>query len=254
MWRAPLPQKQGLSDCDLAHIPGVSEKVRVVLAVPSTLMRDALRSLLESQGGFEVPAVASAVDDVLDAATRLRPDVLLLESGGAWGVGLDILAEVESIVPEVKTLLLAAAAAPPPLAEAIIVGARGVVFHDASPQLLFRAIRTVAAGQYWVGRENVVSLLRHVRERAASPAASHPADRLTARERQIVAGIAAGESNRDLATRLGLSEGTIKYYVTAVYDKLGVSNRAELTALAISRGIRIARDEPDPTPDASPVH
>jgi DNA-binding NarL/FixJ family response regulator len=84
-------------------------------------------------------------------ATETRS--FLLESGGAWGVGLDILAEVESIAPEVKTLLLADTAAPPPLAEAIIVGARGVVFHDAPPNLLFRAARTVAAGQYWVGRE-----------------------------------------------------------------------------------------------------
>lgn len=231
--------------------------MRVVLAIPTVLMRDALKSLLESQGGFEVPAVASTSEDVLDAVTHKRPDVVLLESGGTWGVGFDILAELQSLAPASKTLLLADGAAPPPLAEAILIGARGVVFHDVSPQLLFRAIRTVADGQYWVGRENVVNLLRHVRERAAAPPTPlSPADRLTPRERQVVAGIAAGESNRDLAARLGLSEATVKYYVTAVYDKLGVSNRAELTALAISRGIKIENDENEnePGPGAPSVH
>ncbi len=231
--------------------------MRVGLAIPTPLMRDGLRSLLESEGGFVVPAVVAAASDIVGTAVRARVDVVLLESGGGWGVCLDVLAELESVAPKVRTLLLAGPDVAPPLEEAILLGARGIVYTDISPVLLFRAIRTVADGQYWVGRANVVSLLRHVRERLAAPAAVHPADRLTARERQVVAGIAAGEPNRALAARLCLSEATIKYYVSAIYDKLGVSNRAELAALAISRGLcaaPAAEAEHNTTPEPSAVH
>jgi DNA-binding NarL/FixJ family response regulator len=88
-------------------------------------------------------------------------------------------------------------------------------------------------------RDMVSDIVRHLRERTAA-AARHrlsPAERLTPREREIVAAVAAGESNRDVAKRLSLAEGTVKHHISNVFDKLGVSNRAELAAYAASHGL-----------------
>ena len=80
--------------------------------------------------------------------------------------------------------------------------------------------------------------MHHLRElTSAARREPSPAERLTARERQVIAGVATGESNREIATRLGLSEITVKHHVSNIFDKLGVSNRAELAVYATSRGL-----------------
>jgi two-component system nitrate/nitrite response regulator NarL len=89
-----------------------------------------------------------------------------------------------------------------------------------------------------VGHDTVTDIVRHLRELTdASRREATPADRLTARERQVIAGVAAGESNREIATRLGLSEITVKHHVSNIFDKVGVSNRAELAVYATTRGL-----------------
>jgi DNA-binding NarL/FixJ family response regulator len=107
------------------------------------------------------------------------------------------------------------------------------------------------AGQYWVGRDTVSDIVRHLRERAAASARQRlsPAERLTRREREIVARVAAGESNREVAERLSLAEDTVKHHISNVFDKLGVSNRAELAAYAASHGLT---QPPPPADEGEP--
>ena len=131
--------------------------------------------------------------------------------------------------------------------EALELGARGVVLKEAATELLFKAIRSVVAGQYWVGRDVVTDIVRHLRERAAAVARRRPspAESLTAREREIVAAVAAGDSNRQVAARLGLAEDTVKHHITNIFDKLGVSNRAEMASYAASHGLMGLPPPPD---------
>ncbi len=122
--------------------------------------------------------------------------------------------------------------------DALRLGARGVVLKEAATELLFKAIRTVQAGQYWVGRDTVNDVMELLQNRPATPRRGEsPAESLSHRERQIVAGVASGESNRELAERLGLSENTVKHHLTTIFEKLGVSNRAELAAFAANHGL-----------------
>jgi two-component system nitrate/nitrite response regulator NarL len=89
-----------------------------------------------------------------------------------------------------------------------------------------------------VGHDTVTDIVHHLRELSANGhRAASPAERLTPRERQVIAGVATGESNREIATQLGLSEITVKHHVSNIFDKLGVSNRAELAVYATTRGI-----------------
>ena len=218
---------------------GPSEIIRVAIADDHPILREGLRRLLEDEGGFEVVGQAADGQEAVRLAREARPDVLLLDLAMPRASGLDALRELSAAGGGPKVLLLTVAIDDAQVVEALELGARGVVLKEAATELLFKAIRSVVAGQYWVGRDTVTDIVRHLRERAAAVARRRPspAQRLTAREREIVAAVAAGDSNREIAARLGLAEDTVKHHVTNIFDKLGVSNRAEMAAYAASHGL-----------------
>jgi two-component system nitrate/nitrite response regulator NarL len=218
---------------------GPSEIIRVAIADDHPILREGLRRLLEDEGGFEVVGQAADGQEAVRLARDARPDVLLLDLAMPRASGLDALRELSASGGGPKVLLLTVAIDDAQVVEALELGARGVVLKEAATELLFKAIRSVVAGQYWVGRDTVTDIVRHLRERAAAVARRRPspAQRLTAREREIVAAVAAGDSNRQIAARLGLAEDTVKHHITNIFDKLGVSNRAELAAYAASHGL-----------------
>lgn len=214
-------------------------RVRVVIADDHPVFREGLRRLLEEDGGFEVIGQARDGAEAVRLVADLRPDVLVLDVAMPRVSGLDALRELAPREGPTRVLLLTVAIEEPDLVLALQLGVRGVVLKEAATELLFRAIRAVVAGEYWVGRDHVTDIVRHLHERALAQGRRRPgpAERLTRRERQIVAAVAAGESNREAAQRLGLAEDTVKHHLTNVFDKLGVSNRAELAAYAASRGL-----------------
>ena len=223
-----------------------SETVRVLIADDHPILREGLRRLLEDEGGFQVVGQAADGAEAVRLARELQPDVLLLDLAMPRVSGLEALRELASSPSGPKVLVLTVAIDDAKVVQALELGARGVVLKEAATELLFKAIRTVVAGQYWVGRDTVSDIVRHLRERAAA-AARHrlsPAERLTPREKEIVAAVAAGESNRDVAKRLALAEGTVKHHISNIFDKLGVSNRAELAAYAASHGLVEAPPRP----------
>lgn len=212
--------------------------LRIVIADDHPIFRDGLGRLLEDEGGFEVVGQASDGTEALRLARELQPDVLLLDLSMPRASGLDALRELSTSTGSTRVLLLTVAIEDAQTLEALQLGARGVVLKEAATELLFKAIRSVMAGQYWVGHNTVTDIVHHLRELTSSAQrAASPASRLTARERQVIACVATGESNREIATRLGLSEITVKHHVSNVFDKLGVSNRAELAVYATSRGL-----------------
>ncbi len=224
-----------------------SELIRVAIADDHPILREGLRRLLEDDGGFEVVGQASDGLEAVRLAREARPDVLLLDLAMPRASGLDALRELSASGGGPKVLLLTVAIDDAQVLEALELGARGVVLKEAATELLFKAIRSVVAGQYWVGRDIVTDIVRHLRERAAAVARRRPspAESLTAREREIVAAVAAGESNRRVAARLALAEDTVKHHITNIFDKLGVSNRAEMAAYAASHGLMGLPPPPD---------
>jgi len=121
---------------------------------------------------------------------------------------------------------------------ALELGARGVIMKDTATQLLLKGIRSVVAGQFWVGRESISDLVQYMRSNAV-PASETPRKKfgLTARELEVIAELVNGGTNRDIAQKFSISEETVKRHLSNIFDKLGVSNRLELALFAMSHNL-----------------
>jgi len=217
----------------------MDKPVRIVIADDHPIFRDGLRKLLEQEPGLEVVGEAAHGEEAVRLVREERPDVLLLDLAMPRHPGFEALRALSDEPQGPRTIILTASIEKPQIIEALQLGARGVVLKESATELLLKSIRSVMAGQTWIGRESVTDLVQYLRsaEAQAQPAAPPKGFGLTPRELDIVATIVAGYSNREIARHLGISEDTVKNHLSNVFDKLGVSSRLELALFAVNHGV-----------------
>src|SRR5262245_12073928 len=210
-------------------------EMRIVLADDHPLFREALRRLLETDPDIRVIGEADDGRDAVKLVTELRPDILLLDLVMPVKGGIETLRELATLSLPTRSLLLAAEAGDSDIVEALQFGARGIVMKQTASELVFKSIRAVMTGQYWVGRECVGDLIDKMRARntPAAPEPIRPTFGLTARELEIVSTVVGGYANGDIAQKYSISVKTVKHHLTNIFDKLGVANRLELALFAV---------------------
>ena len=198
--------------------------IRVLLAEDQGMMRGALALLLGLEDDIEVVAQVEAGDRVLATALDTKPDVALLDIEMPGRSGLDVAAELRDRLPGCKVLILTTFARPGYLRRAMEAGARGFLIKDGPVEELADAIRRVLAGQQVVDPA------------LAAEALSAGPNPLTDRERDVLAAADGGATIADIATRLFLSESTVRNYLSSAIGKTGTRNRIEAVQTARHNG------------------
>jgi len=213
----------------------MERRIQILLADDHPVVRIGVRNMLTAADGFEVVGEAADGDEAISQTLELKPDILLLDLLMPRLPGLEALRAIMNGSPTVKILLLTSTITTQQIIEALQIGARGIVLKDALTGDLQTAIKTVVAGDYWIGGKRVVNLLSALHEltqKAAQP--QHKTYGLTPRELDVVGAIVEGCSNRDIAKQFNLSEETVKRHLSNIFDKTGVSTRLELALFAIA--------------------
>ncbi|MGM0354018.1 response regulator, partial [Streptomyces sp. ECR3] len=192
------------------------------------VVRDGLRGMFESAPGFTVLGEAAGGVEAVERALALDPDVVLMDLRMPGGSGVDAIRELGRRGARAKILVLTTYDTDTDTLQAIEAGATGYLLKDAPREELFTAVRAAARGRTVLSPAVATRLVSAVRSPGGEP--------LSAREREVLALVARGTPNREIARALFISEATVKTHLTHLYGKLGVKDRAAAVAAAYDRG------------------
>lgn len=204
--------------------------ISVLLVDDHDVVREGLRALLRRAPGVEVVGEAATAADAVAAAARLSPDVVVLDVRLPDGSGIEVCRDIRAQRAETHVLMLTSYADDEALFASIMAGAAGYLLKETRAADLLAAISATAAG----GSLLDPTMTQHVFERLRSGGGAGVADplsQLSAQEQRILALIAAGRTNREIAAEVFLSDKTVKHYVSAILSKLQLSRRSEAAAV-----------------------
>jgi DNA-binding NarL/FixJ family response regulator len=213
--------------------------ISVVLADDQALVRAGFRALLDAQDDIEVVGEADDGEEAVRLAKSLTPDVILMDIRMP---GLDGLAATKAIAADerlsaVRIVILTTFELDEYVFEALRVGASGFLVKDTEPVELLRAVRAVAGGEALLSPSVTRRLIAEFATRAKEPVRSPELDHLTDREREVMALVAEGLSNEQIAKRLFMSPATAKTHVSRAMIKLNARDRAQLVVFAYESGL-----------------
>ena len=219
-----------MSVSESTHSASASQ-IRIFVVDDHPVVRAGLVTILGTQPDFVVVGEAEDADTAINRLLTLRPDVLLLDLEMPGGDGVDVLNRARESGSDARALVFTAFDADDRILAAVRAGAQGYLLKGAPREELFRAIRVVHAGGSLLEPVVASKLLRQVRHPAT------PDVRITARELEVLRLVARGRQNKEIARDLAVTERTVKFHLSALMRKLGVSNRVEAVSAAIRLGL-----------------
>ncbi|MBF8169681.1 MULTISPECIES: response regulator [Streptomyces] len=222
--------------------PGPGNPVRVFLLDDHEVVRRGVRDLLDDEPGITVVGEAGTVEQALVRVPALRPGVAVLDVRLPDGDGVGVCRELRSRMPELACLMLTSFDEEEALLDSIMAGAAGYVLKQIQGSDLVSAVRTVAAGQSLLDPSAATRLMARLRGEQAKEEAPDALPGLTDREREILALIGEGLTNRQIGQRLYLAEKTVKNHISRLLAKLGVERRIQAAVIATQAQDRLRRD------------
>lgn len=225
----------------LATDAGGTVVIRVLIVDDQAVIRTGLRTMLEHEGDLTIVGEAGDGAEAVDVVDRAAPDVVLMDVRMPRVDGIEATRRIMSRASPPAVLVLTTFDDDEYVFGALRAGAAGFLLKDAGPDVLVAAVRTVAAGEALVDPAVTRRLVERwaTLEEANAPAPHVPDSvaRLSAREREILVGLARGRTNRELADELIVSEATVKSHVSNLLTKLGVRSRVQAVVLAYEAGV-----------------
>jgi NarL family two-component system response regulator LiaR len=207
--------------------------IRVLVADDHAVVREGLRTFLSLQDGIEVVGEAADGEAAVREAEIRAPDVVLMDLVMPRLDGVGAMRELRRRLPACRVIVLTSYVSDDRLLPAIRAGAAGYLLKDAEPREIARAVRAAHAGEALLDPAIAARLVAAI----AQPAGARPAQRLTPREREVLALIGRGLPNKRIARELGVSEKTVKTHVGHVLAKLGVADRTQAALHAVREGL-----------------
>ncbi len=218
--------------------------IRLIIADDHRLFRQGLRYLLEQAGGFEVVGEAEDGQQAVRLARTLTPHVILMDINMPGMDGVQATALITEHIPQTRVIILTMYAQDRLVFEAIKAGARGYLLKDIDEKELVYAVQAVHRGEALITPSLAGCLLDEFRQMSKSLESQHKAETLNPSEMQILRLVAQGASNKEVASRLGLSERTVANRLSEIYDKLHVNSRTQAVLLALRKGWADLLEEP----------
>jgi DNA-binding NarL/FixJ family response regulator len=205
--------------------------IRIVIAYEHAVLREAVSALLATQEDFQVVGCAANGQEAQTMMEELKPEVLLLDLMLPQPDGFEVLRSLDRAGNRAGVVVLTASENEADYAQAVKLGARGLVLKSDGPEYLFSALRTVASGELAFSDERAQQVLATMG--GESHKSTHALSRLSERERQIAYYVARGMKNKDIGHELSISENTVKRHLQSIFTKTGVRDRLELAVMAL---------------------
>jgi DNA-binding NarL/FixJ family response regulator len=213
-------------------------KIRIFLVDDNRILRDGLTAMINAQADMKVVAASGGSGDTLLQVGNVRPQVILIDLGLRNQNGLRVVGSVRKKYPEVKVIGMGLIPTQEDIVEFVQAGASGFILKDATMKDLLGTIRSVAAGAKILPPPLTGSLFSHVIEQALKKGKGKltEAVRMTKREREVIALIAEGLSNKEIAQRLSIATYTVKSHVHNIMEKLALHTRLQIAAFTHTEG------------------
>jgi DNA-binding NarL/FixJ family response regulator len=217
----------------------MADAITILVVDDHAVVREGLRTFLGLQEGFEIVGEAADGDEALERAEQLDPDVILMDLVMPKRDGVSAMQMLKARAPRSRVIVLTSFLEDDRLLPALEAGAAGYLLKNSQPAELARAVRAANAGEAIIDPTVAARLVHALSERPT--AAAGALEDLTRRERDVLALIAQGRSNKRIALELGISEKTVKTHVGHLLAKLGVTDRTQAAVLAVQHGVAAPR-------------
>jgi DNA-binding NarL/FixJ family response regulator len=211
--------------------------IRVLVADDHTVVREGIRYVLEREPGFEIVGEAGSGSDVVALAEQCRPDVAVLDISMPGASGIQVAARLRERLPETRILILSMYDNAEYVLESVRAGAHGYILKDTAATELRRAVRAVQEGEAFFSPPVASRLSAAVRGELAQERRTSDLGSLSAREREVLQGIARGHTNKEIAAALGISHRTVETHRESLMRKLRIRTVAGLTRFALETGL-----------------